>query len=444
LSGRDTDRKSGHIFLDAQNTGQPAAYILDHRADLIWYRPSSRSGHGRSIFNVRVQGYHGRPVITYWEGRVVSPGVGRGKDLILNQHYQTIHTVTAGDGYKKRGTDLHEFTLGHERSEAVAFVTIWSPVKTNLSSVGGPGNGTAIDWIIQEIDVATNKVIWEWHALRHVPVRASYQRYVPGHPYDYFHLNSIQPLSNGHIIISARNTWAVYSIDKSNGKVTWELGGKHSTFRLGRGARFYWQHHATLHNHGLLTLFDDGAPPPEERQSRALVLHIGINTHRATLVHAYTHNPATLAYGEGSTQLLSNRNVFVGWGSRQYFSEYTPRGRQVFSGSFRVPVQSYRAYRFKNWVGNPLRPPAIAIRKTGAAHRYNVYASWNGSTRVARWRVLGASTRHGSYAPVGSRVRWSSFETRIEITSRDRWFKVEALTGRGRVLPHGTSAAVRP
>ncbi|MBV9536361.1 MAG: aryl-sulfate sulfotransferase [Solirubrobacterales bacterium] len=444
LSGRDTDARSGHIFLDAQNSGQPAAYFIDHRADLIWYKPSSTKRRGPSIFNVRVQGYHGHPVLTYWQGRVVPPGVGKGKDLILNEHYQTIHTVTAGDGYRKRGTDLHEFTLGRQGHEDVAFVTVAAPTAANLTSVGGPANGTVLDSIIQEIDVATNKVVWEWNALHHVPINASYQPYVSGQPYDYFHLNSIEQLSNGRIVISARNTWAVYSIDKSTGKIAWQLGGKHSSFRLGSGVRFFWQHHATLHNNGLLTLFDDGAPPPEEQQSRALEIHIGTHTRQATLIHAYTHNPPTLAYGEGSAEVLGNHDVFVGWGSRQYFSEYAPGGSQIFSGSFRTPVQSYRAYRFNNWVGLPLQAPAVAVRKASTAHHFNVYASWNGSTRVAKWRVLGSGSRHGSFSPVGRRVSWSSFQTTIEITSRDRWFKVEALTGRGRLLAHGTSRVVSP
>ena len=104
---------------------------------------------------------------------------GRGpRASILNPHYQTIHTVTAGNGYQSQGADEHEFALGHEGSEATAFVAIWSPTQANLTSIGGPPNGAVYDWIIQEIDIATGKVIWEWHALGHVPVRDSYIPYV--------------------------------------------------------------------------------------------------------------------------------------------------------------------------------------------------------------------------------------------------------------------------
>ncbi len=437
MSGKDTDTASGDIFLDAQKDGHPGTYILNAKADTRWFHPSPKN----SEFNLRVQGYHGRPVLTFWQGGITSFGLGHGKGEILDQNYRTIHTLTAGNGFQKQGIDLHELTLGHEGNEGTAFVPIWNEVPRNLSSVGGPANGTVIDWIIQEIDVQTNKVIWQWHSLAHVPISASYQRYISGQPYDYFHLNSIQQLGNGHLIISARNTWGVYSIDKSTGKVTWQLGGKHSSFKRGPGANFEWQHDAVLHNNGLVTLFDDAAPPPREKQSRALEIHISLNKHTAALTHQYFHNPATLAYSQGSVEVLHNHNVFVGWGSRPYFSEYRQGGSRVFGGSFPTTVQSYRAYRFNNWVGNPLQPPAIAVRKASTAGRDYIYVSWNGSTRVAKWQVLRSSSKSGSFKKLGSPAGWSSFETRIQ-TPKANYFKVEALDSSGHVLPHGISGVV--
>jgi hypothetical protein len=436
MSGRDTDTASGNMFLDAQKDGHPGTYILDSKGDLLWFHPSPSN----SEFNLRVQGYRGQAVLTYWQGSLTSFGLGRGKGEILNENYRITHTVMAGNGLQSQGIDEHEFTLGHERSEGTAFVEIWKNVQRNLTSVGGPPNGTVTDWIIQEIDVATNKVIWEWHALGHIPLTSSYARYSSGQPYDYFHLNSIQQLSDGHLIISARNTWAVYSIDRATGKVVWQLGGKHSSFKRGAGANFEWQHDATLHSNGLVTLFDDAAPPPREKQSRALEIHISLAKHQATLVHQFVHSPPTLAYSQGSVEVLQNHNVFVGWGSRPYFSEYTAGGGHVFGAAFPVGVQSYRAYRFNNWVGNPLGAPAIAVRASSTAGRDNVYASWNGSTRVAKWQVLTSSSASGPFKKVGSPTGWSSFETRIQV-SRANYFRVEALDSSGHVLPRGVSAA---
>ncbi|HZO79952.1 MAG TPA: arylsulfotransferase family protein, partial [Solirubrobacteraceae bacterium] len=439
MSGKDTDTTSGDTFLDVQNSGQPAGLALNPAGSLLWYRPAATH---TAIHNVRVQSYQGHPVLTFWQGASVDPpGGGRGEDLILNNHYQTIHTVTAGNGYKNQGTDLHEFALGHKGSEGVAFVTIWSPAQANLTSIGGPPNGQVYDWIIQEIDVATDKVIWEWHALGHVPVKDSYLPYVVGQRYDFFHMDSIQQLSDGNILVSSRDTWAVYLINKKTGKIIWRLGGKHSSFKMGVHTNFEWQHDATLQKGGVLTLFDDANNPKEESQSRALTLHLSTKKRRATLLHQYRHSPPTLASSQGSTQILPNRNVFVGWGSKPFFSEYSARGKQLFGGSFVAPVASYRAYRF-NWVGIPLQAPVIAVRPTTTAGEDSVYASWNGSTQVRKWQVLSSSSSAGPFAPVGSPVLWSGFETKIHV-AKANYFKVEALNSSGTVLATSNAVAGR-
>jgi hypothetical protein len=156
-----------------------------------------------------------------------------------------------------------------------------------------------------------------------------------------------------------------------------------------------------------------------------------------TLVHQYLHSPPTLASTQGSVQILPNRNVFVGWGSKPYFSEYSPQGKQLFNGSFVSPVASYRAYRFK-WVGSPLLPPAIAVRRSTTAGQDAVYASWNGATQVAKWQLLASSSSAGPFTRVGSPVPWADFETKIH-AQKATYFKVEALNPSGKVL--GTSAA---
>jgi hypothetical protein len=441
-SGRDPDTTSGRIFLDAQNSGQNAVYMVNGKGQIQWYHPTASKGPGPAARMTRVEQYKGHRVITFWQGKFVCPPCGgRGEGVMLNSSYKTIHTVKAGDGYAQQGIDLHEFTLGHEGKEATAFVEVWSPVQADLRSVGGPPNGTAFDWIIQEIDLATGKVIWQWHALGHVPISASYERYSPGQPYDYFHLNSIQQLPSGRILISARHTWAVYSIVKKTGKIAWELGGKHSSYRMGTGTRFFWQHDANLHGHGLLTLFDDGASPKEENQSRALEIHLG--NHHATLIHAYTHNRPVLATAAGSVQILPNHNVFVDWGQAPFFGEYRGSGShaQMFSDGFHRPIESYRAYR-QPWSGNPPWSPGIAVRKTSSANRFNVYASWNGSTQVAKWRVLGAASKRGQFKAIRT-VRWASFETRIPVSTKAAYVKVQALGKKGKALAGGSSRAVR-
>jgi hypothetical protein len=413
--------------------------MVNGKGKIQWYHPTP----GVQARMTRVETYNGHRVITFWQGHYVCPPCGgQGEGVIMNSSYKIIRTVRAGNGYRRQGADLHEFTLGHEGKERTAFIEIWSPVQANLTSVGGPVNGSVYDWIIQEIDLKTGKVIWEWHALNHIPIGASYQKYIPGQPYDYLHLNSIQQLPDGRILISGHSTWAVYSIEKKTGRIAWRLGGKHSSYRMGTGVRFFWQHDAQLHGHGLLTVFDDGAyTTKQEPQSRALLIHLG--NHQASLIHAYTHNPPVVATAAGSVQILPNHNVFVGWGFAPYFSEYLGSGshRQIFSDGFLHPIESYRAYR-QRWTGHPPWSPAIAVRRTSTPNQYRVYVSWNGATQVARWRVLVGPSSTGPFRRKKT-VGWASFETRIPVSTHAAYFEVQGLGRSGKVLHSGTSAAVQ-
>src|SRR5579875_82729 len=430
---RDPDTAAGEIFLDAQNSAQAGPYILNAQGQLLWFEPLPAH---QSALDVRVQYYAGRPVLTYYQGPIILPGFGRGVGVLLNEHYQRIHTITAGDGYYHNGIDLHELTLV---PGGKAFVTVYAPVRADLSSVGGPRDGVVLDSIIQEIRISDNSVLWEWSALGHVPLSDSY---APpprgGAPYDFFHINSIQLLPDGELIVSARHTWTVYSINMRTGAISWELGGKRSSFSMGPGTSFEWQHDAELHNDNLLTLFDDGAGlGREESQSRAL--EIRLTPGRATLVRAYEHIPPVLASSQGNVQLLWNHNLFVGWGAAPSFSEYTQSGEQLFRAWFRYPVASYRAYRFDNWIGAPLTRPSIAARPAGGGST-RVYASWNGATQVAAWRVLTGPSRTAMQSQPVAQAPWSGFETTITVKPALAYVEVQALDSAGRVL--GTSAAV--
>jgi hypothetical protein len=419
IAGKDPDPAAGDIFLDARHSGHNGPLILNPAGGLVWF--GQLRGRRGLASDVRVQHYEHQPVLTYDQGTPFS-GVG----VLLNEHYRRIHTVTAGDGYRRQGITTHEFQLTHE---GTAFAEVLANVHANLTSVGGPPNGVVTDTIVQEIDIATDRVVWEWSALGHLPLRDSYARYQPGVAFDAFHLNSIQQLRGGNVLVSLRHMWAVFSIDKKTGRVNWELGGKHSSFRVGRGAHFEWQHDARLHGGGLLTVFDNGAGVTQnESQSRALL--IALRGRSARLVHAYRHVPPVLAWSQGSVQLLPGGHVFVGWGFAPSFSEYTRAGRQIFKGSFRSPVQSYRAYR-AHWTGRPLWPPSIALRRAGAG-KLMVYASWNGATQVARWRVLAGASKTSLRGI--ARAPQRGFQTPIPLHTKQHYLEVQALAANGQLL----------
>jgi hypothetical protein len=408
------------------SSAQSGPMILSPRGRLLWFHPLP----GQMVaFNLEEQRYRGQPVLTWWQG-----GAGYGsEDVVMSSSYQPIAVLKGGWGY---GPDLHEFQI---TPQGTALMDAVVSVKANLTSIGGPANGAVNDYIVLELDIRTGQVLWEWHSLGHIPISASYLHRYKNTPYDAYHLNSIQQLPHHRLLVSIRSAWSVYEIDERTGQVIWHLGGKHSSFRMGPGTKFQWQHDAHLNAHGVLTVFDDAdalGGKQERRQSSAKELKIDSRKHTASLVRTFRHSPPLLSGAEGSAQLLRNHDVFVGWGSEPVFSQYTASGRQIFSASFPLGVHSYRAYR-SAWTGHPVNPPALAESK-GKHGAVWLYASWNGATQVAAWRVLAGSAAD-KLKPVAVK-RWENFETAIRLHTSARQFAVVALDAHHRVL--GRSAVV--
>ncbi len=417
----------GLVFLTT-GAATEGPMILDDSGRLVWFDPASTG----QVADLRVQTYAGRPVLTWWQGQVLN-GHGRGSYVIEDSSYRQIATVSAGNGYQG---DLHEFLI---TPQGTALLTAYAPVYRDLSAVGGPKRGVALDSIVQEVDIKTGLVLFEWHSLDHVGLRESY---VPAPrsasvPFDYFHVNSIDLDTDGNLIVSARNTDAVYEINRRTGAVMWRLGGKHSSFAMSREARFAFQHDARRQADGGISVFDDGAAPQVHSQSRGLALSLDTLRMRATVTREYRHTRALLAANQGNMQVLPNGDAFVGWGNQPYFSEFDPNGKLIFDARLAPGGESYRAYRFP-WTGTPAQPPAIAAQR-GRRGTATVWASWNGATQVATWRVLGGP-RPTALGPVGA-VSWQGFESAARVASGGPWFEVEALARNGHVL--AASRAVR-
>ena len=417
-TGKVPDPEAGDIFADAQNSIQAGPIILSPSGQLLWFDalPNRRFAH-----DVKVQSYQGQTVLTYWDS------YGGGVDVILNHSYQQMATVSAGNGFT---TGNHEFEI---TPQGTALINAYRIIPANLRPVGGRRRGKLIDQAIQEVDIATGQVLWQWNALDHIRLTATYAGKPGAKPYDYLHMNSIQQLPNGNLLVSARHTWAMYEISKQTGRILWTLGGKRSTFRIGRRARFEWQHDARMQADSTITVFDNGdGPYATESQSRALRIRLNYKRRLATLAGAYTHRPPLLSQSEGAMQVLSDGNTFVGWGAKPYFTEFGPGGKQLFDAHFGPPLQSYRGFRFP-WWGQPTTPPDIAAAATARGTR--IFASWNGATDVAFWNVL-AGPSSAALSPVGQ-FRNTDFETKMWVASTQPSVAVQALGGGGRGL--GTS-----
>ena len=420
----------GDLFLAPyQGMGSPGPMISEQNGSLVWFHPLPR---GEEATNFGVQRYEGRPVLTWWQGRIIQVGFGEGEDVVYDSSYRRVATVRAGNGYR---ADLHEIRL---MPEGTAWIDAFDPIHMNLSSVHGPAAGILTDSVVQEIDVKTGLVMWEWHALGHIPMSESKNPVPASYPWDYIHINSADPGPAGDVLLSARNSWTLYDVDLHGGGFRWRLGGSHSSFTLGPGATFYWQHDAEFQPGGLISVFDNGSDPPKEKQSRGLLLAPDTVRHTVSLVKQFVNPTKTLlAESQGNTLSLPGGNWLLGFGRLPNFTEFGPSGEVLLDGTLGREVQSFKTL-LSPWSGRPAAPPSLAARR-GASGSVAVAASWNGATEVSSWRVLAGSSP-SALTPVATAPK-VGFQTTIAVHTAEHYVAVQALDGSGAVI--GSSPAVR-
>jgi hypothetical protein len=414
--------------------GQAGPMILDQSGGLVWFKALPEH---TSATNFSVQAYEGKPALTWWQGNISVHGFGQGEDTIADATYTDIAHVKAGNGVQ---ADLHDFQL---TPQGTALITAYDPILCDLSSIGAPAYGGVTDGLLQEIDVKTGLVMFQWTSLDHVALSESYtpaKTTSPAWPFDFFHINSIALQRSGNLLISARNTWTTYDVNRQTGQILWRLGGKRSSFAMGSGTGTAWQHDPRELPNGSISVFDNGAGPAVHRQSRGIVVSLDPRRKTATLVGQILHPPPLLAESQGNMQALANGDWFLGWGQVPDFSELSSTGQLLLDAHFPAHTQSYRAFSFV-WTGTPAHQPTLALQPAPGGGGV-AYASWNGATLVASWRVL-AGPSAASLQPLTQAAR-AGFETAIPLPAgaSGPYFAVQALDGSGVVL--GVSAAQGP
>jgi Arylsulfotransferase (ASST) len=399
---------SGNLFL----TPNSGALIADNTGEPIWI---GSAGDLRMV-NLQVATYQGAPVLGWWQGEITS-GHGQGEYVLLDQHYREVTRIQAGNGYQG---DLHELLL---TDRGTALITAYGE---------RPGTQrTVFDGIVQEIDIASGAVRFEWHSY---PVITEDESVIgePSDPtavFDYFHVNAIDVDGDGNLLVSARNTSAVYKIDRSTGELMWRMGGKASDFAVPSDARYQLQHDVRHHPDGTLTIFDDESGEP----ARAIVLGMSTVPRAIRLLRAYEepyHQPVA---AQGSAQLLPDGGLLVGWGNEPAVTEFSEDGSIRFHARFDAGESSYRVRRHA-WTGHPADPPDVAV--DAIPGWTTVHVSWNGATEVTGWQVLsGPSASRLSPVAAGPRT---GFETSFTVRPTDPWIVARALDASGTVLAEST------
>jgi outer membrane protein assembly factor BamB len=426
----------GYICLSpASGTGLWGPLMVDENGSPVWFKKVPDPA--TVAIDFKVQRYQNQSVLTWWEGTIGGTGgqgVGQGEFVLADRSYREITRVRAAGSEQ---ADQHDFVITARDS---ALFWVYDPIPYDLSSVGGPADGVLHDGVLQEIDIATGKKLFEWRASDHVGLDESYAPLPTGDsahlPYDYFHANSVGLAADGNIIISSRHMWTAYKLDKTTGAVIWRLGGKKSDFTVEEKASFAWQHDFRQRRDGSYSVFDNGAGVTKVRDySRGLVLKLDEAARTATFVAEYLHPDKVSAPTQGNFRELADGGSFIGWGQMPYFTEHNADGTVRLAGHIPLDNQSYRAYKV-DWTGEPLDQPALGLTVVGG--NVAVSASWNGTTRVSRWRAR-SGTQPGALSGEVEEPR-SGFETTLTVQGTPEYVVAEALDSSGKLL--GTSSAI--
>jgi hypothetical protein len=339
----------GDLFITP--TGDASTYangpeILDTHGNVVWFHAIPQ---GQTAADFRTQTYHGQPVLTWWQGTGLG-GLSQGTDYIYNDRFQPIATVNAGNGLSADG---HEFLITPWNT---ALILSYTTATADLSSIGGPSDQTVVDGVVQEIDIATGRVLFQWNSADHVPYSQSEQPLPasPSTPWDWFHVNAVHLDTDGPLLIDARDTWTTYKVDRHDGHIIWQLGGKASSFALAAapgqtldsaGEIFAWQHDPEALGDGIYTFFDnESSGTALLPSSRAVTVRLDPWRHLATLIASDNQPEGLVAPSQGNAQSTENGNLLVGWGALPYVSEFDRFGRLLFNAEFPAGVNTYRAY----------------------------------------------------------------------------------------------------
>lgn len=436
--GPGADQRTGedeYYFLSPgyEDDDEPdhGAGIYDADGELAWMQPADREDDD-NFFDVRAQRYQGEPVLTYYRGP--NYAWGNAEITVLDEADDRIATVTTGGEVGPQQADFHDTTI---TDRGTMLLISYYPTPRDLSAVGGPADGWVLDGRIQEIDIATGAVVFEWSAADHVPAEHTFQEIAPyddamgtqDAPFDWFHLNSVTEDDDGSLILSARNMHAIYKLDKQTGELVWTLGGKASDFRMGEGTDFAWQHDAHRTADGTFTLLDNHVDldDAESEDSRGLRLALDEEAMTAEVAQQYDPPEERPAGSMANLQELDDGTVVIGWGQEPYFSEYTHDGELILDAAHGGDG-SYRAYRLP-WEARPTTAPEVVVQDD------SVFVSWNGATEVAQWRVI-AGDDEATAEPVQT-VERDGFETEIPLEPGVAHVTVEALDDNGEVLATG-------
>ena len=419
--------------------GQSGPLILDNQLQPVWFNPVPTN---EVAGNLSLQTYNGKPVLAWWQGVITNTGATEsGEDVIVNQHYQPVATLTGKDGWV---LTLHELVIrGND-----AWVTANKNLPMNLSRVRrrvqrradrlGRAGVRPAD---RQADPQLGRA--QAHPAERLPGVAADERLPVGRlPRQRDRRSRTTGRSSSRCATPGPSTRS----NIATGKIVWTLGGRHSSFKLGPGADFQWQHDVDGVP-GLAAGHDVRRPLLPDHRRR----HVRLADRH--LARARAEARPDDAHRDARRPVQPRRRLRLRVHGQPRAAARRQRVRRLGLGALLLRVQRLGTADARR------HPPATRTSATGrGSSRGSACRSTRRAGAARRPAGRRPSTRAGTAPPRSPRGGcWrgrrriadvvathpkSGFETAIPVGSGHGSFEVQALDARGRVI--GTSGEFAP
>lgn len=390
------------------------------------FSSAAREGSADGTENASVQELDGDPVLTWFEGESTEVlGAFRGRFVVVDDTYTEVASLEGENGYEP---DLHELRI---TDRGTAVYTCYVPQRVDLTDLGGPVDGVVVDSVVQEVDLDTGDVLFEWHALDDLDPSTALEP-VRGSSLDATHINSIDEDRHGDLLLSLRHVSSLVQVDRGSATVQWGIGGGDPTGDWSDGVERpgfpyldldgtppSYQHDARWVDADTLTFFDNANA--RRGPSRGVVLDVDPVEGTATTRQEVTSSDELFALYGSSARSADDGSWLLAFADSGTVTWHGPDDRGD-GESWRATMgsTSYRA-EVVDWAAEPAADPRVAPTFGGVA------LSWNGATEVATWRV---ETADGGTVEAA----WEDLETDVPLPAGARPVRVSALDADGEVL----------
>jgi hypothetical protein len=314
-------------FTSSGNPNQSYALIIDNHGKAVWYR----------AFRSPVADFQKQANGSY---TAFSSADGSSPHFYeLDQLGRITREFRASNGLE---TGAHEIKFS-EDGHCLFGITFR---EMDLTSIGGMPNAIVRGMIV-EYHRSNGQSLF-WSPFDHFQVTdAAPDVSLTGPHVNPWHGNAIEVDTDGHLLVSFRNSDEVTKINSQTGEIIWRLGGRNNQFTFVNDPLngFSHQHGIRRVPNGNIILFDNGnlhSPP----MSRAVEYKLDEIAKVAELVWEYRHDPPLYGFALGFAQRLANGNTLICYGIAQRIIEVDGIGVKRWELSIDSPsLYAYRAFR---------------------------------------------------------------------------------------------------